>query len=179
MTVEPIANGCLRVWLTNDELEQWGLTAAETPLIRARRLVRRIAASAGWPRTAHMVAELIPVEGGGVLLIQPQFTSADTPLVYHLADTDALLDLIRHWGNTTGEEPLCSVYAGDAGYDLVVYATQPLCDRRLYLLEEYAIPTARGDVAAARCGEYGRPLWVGKALTTCVPSPPALPDPLR
>ena len=177
MTVEPMANGCLRVWLTDDEMEHWGLTASEPPLTRARRLVRRIAASAGWSHTARMVAELIPVDGGGILLIQPQLSPADTPLVYHLMDENALLDLIRHWGDVEGEDPLCSVYAADRGYDLVVYATQPLRESRRCLLEEYAATGESGAVAAARCGEYGRPLWVGKALTTCVPPPPAPPDP--
>ena len=177
MTVEPIANGCLRVWLTDDEMEQWGLSASEPPLTRARRLVRRVVATAGWPHTARVIAEVIPVDGGGVLLIQPQLSPADTPLVYRLSDENALLDLLRHWGNTEGEDPLCSVYTDGGGYDLVVYATQPLCESRLYLLEEYAVGSEKGAVAAARCGEYGRPLWVGKALTTCVPPPPTSQDP--
>ena len=47
LKVEPIAGGRLRVWLTEAEMEEWGLTAHGQER-RIRRLVRHIAVTAGW-----------------------------------------------------------------------------------------------------------------------------------
>ena len=182
VTVEPIANGCLRVWLTDEEIEQWGL-AADAATGRIRRLVRRISAEAGWTEPIRVTAELIPVDGGGVLLISPSVAAEETPLIYHLRDTDALLDLIRRWGRWDEPQPLCSLYTYGEEYDLVVYAQQPLTLRQQCLLLEYGDPVPGGDTAAARCGEYGRLVQAGMDLsllvTECVPTPPEPPDPVQ
>ena len=182
MTVEPITNGCLRVWLTDEELEQWGLTD-HAAAGRIRRLVRRVSADAGWTESKQVTAELIPVEGGGVLLISPRVPAEPSPLVYRFWDADALLDLIRHWDGTDEEQPLCSLYTYGKEYDLVVYAPQPLSLRQQYRLLEYGVPAGCGDVAAARCGEYGRLVQAGMDLSQLVteraPMPPEPPDPAR
>ena len=179
MTVEPIANGCLRVWLTDEELEQWGLTDTQPSIRRVRRLVRQVSAAAGWSDKGRVTAELIPIYGGGVLLVSPWvLPPVDTPAVYHLADGDALLDLIRRWRYIEEEaQPLCSLYTHEGGYDLVVYPQQPLSHRHHYLLLEYGTPAGSWEGAVARCGEYGRLIRAGWTLTAREPTPPVPEDP--
>ncbi len=181
MTVEPIANGRLRVWLTDEELEEWGLTDTQPSMRRVRRLVRQVSAAVGWTDPGRVTAELIPIQGGGVLLVSPWvLPPVDTPAVYHLSDGDALLDLIRRWGYIEEEtQPLCSLYANEGGYDLVVYPQQPLSHRRHCLLLEYGTPAGSGEGAAARCGEYGQLIRAGWMLTECAPTPPAHGDPVH
>ena len=182
MTVEPIANGCLRVWLTDEEIEQWGLTD-QGAAGRIRRLVRRVSADAPWTEPDRVTAELIPVDGGAVLLISPQIAEEATPQIYRLRDADVLLDLIRRWGGVDEPQPLCSIYTYGREYDLVVYAQQPLSPRQQCLLLEHGVPAGSGDVAAARCGEYGRLIQAGmdlsRPITAHAPMPPERPDPLH
>lgn len=177
MTVEPIANGCLRVWLTDEELEHWGLQESAPSPGRVRRLVRRVTANVGWADTERVTAELIPVDGGGILLIGPQVSVEDTPLVYRLQDEDALLDILRRWGDDGA--PLCSLYIRQGGYDWILYPDGPLSLRRQNLLAEYGSLIGCGAVAAARCEEYGQPVWAGAMLTARVPTPPEPQDPRR
>ena len=179
MTVESIANGCLRIWLTDEELEQWGLCAPQPPLRQVRRLVRRAAAAAGWSDTGRVTAELIPVHEGGVLLVSPLPQPVDTPTVYHLQDGETLLELMRQWGYIQEVTPLCSLYEREEGYDLVFYDTAPLSLRQQYLLSEYGILMGTGEGMAARCGEYGEPLRVGWSLIARVQPQPVPQDPVH
>ena len=48
MTVEAITHRRLRVWLADDEMEEWGLSSTAPPMARVRRLVRQIVDAAGW-----------------------------------------------------------------------------------------------------------------------------------
>ena len=174
MTVEPIANGCLRVWLTEEELEHWGLQELTPSMGQVRRLVRRVTATVGWADTDEVTAELIPVEGGGVLVVSPRTSAECTPLVYRLRDEDTLLDVLRQWGADEG--PLCSLYIRQGGYDLVLYPAHPLSQRRQQLLTEYGSRIGDGEVTAARCAEYGQLVWAGLTLTGRVPPPPEPQD---
>lgn len=179
MTVEPIENGCLRVWLTDAELEQWGLNRAEPSIRRVRRLIRQISAAAGWSDAHRVTAELIPIDSGGVLLVSPwTYPPTDTPSVYHLQDGDALLDLLRQWRYITDEDaPSCSLYEGEGGYHLVVYPQTPLSDRQQNLLLEYGTLLGEGEGAAARCGEYNVLIQAGWVLTEPAPPLPERGDP--
>ena len=139
MTVEPIENGCVRVWLTDTELQEWGLDQLQPSSGRIRRLIRQVSAAAGWSGPRRVTAEMIPVDGGGVLLVSPWARPpADTPSVYHLQDGDVLLDLLRQWRYITEENPpTCLLYGGEEGYYLATYATEPLSHRWQRLLTEY------------------------------------------
>lgn len=178
MTVEPIENGCVRVWLTDTELQEWGLDQPQPSAGRIRRLIRQVSAAAGWSGPRRVTAELIPVDGGGVLLISPWVRSpADTPSVYHLQDGDTLLDLLRQWRYITEENlPSCLLYGGEGGYYLAVYPTEPLSDRRQHLLTEYGTLIGEGEGLAAHCGEYGTLIRAGW-LTEPAPPLPVLQDP--
>lgn len=170
VTVEPMDNGCLRVWLTGTELEQWGLEQAKPPMGSVRRLVRRVCASAGWPASPPVTAELIPVEGGGVLLVSPRTMPENPPQIYALEE-DALLDLWRQWRYiATKEAPTCAVYRWERGYHLVLYPGGAPEHFRC-AAAEYGTLMGEGEGAAARCGEYGTLLWAG-CLTEPAPPPP-------
>jgi len=175
VTVEPIENGCLRVWLTDTELREWGLDAPQPSAGRIRRLIRQISAAAEWSDTRRVTAELIPVEDGGVLLVSPWVRSpADTPSVYYLQDGDTLLDLLRQWRYITDDDPpTCLLYRAEKGYVLVVYPALSLSYRRQCLLTEYGTLIGEGEGVAAHCGEYGQLIRAGW-LTE--PAPP-LPEP--
>ena len=178
MTVEPIENGCLRVWLTDIELQEWGLDAPQPSAGRIRRLIRQISATAGWSGPRRVTAELIPVEDGGVLLVSPWVHSpADIPSVYHLQDGDVLLDLLRQWRYITDDEPpTCLLYGTEEGYCLTVYPTLSMSHRRQCLLTEYGTLIGEGEGVAAHCGEYGKLIRAGW-LTEPAPPPPEPQDP--
>lgn len=175
MKIEPIQDGCLRVWLTEDELQQEGLLKEEPSQRRLRRLVRRALHSMGRSPTA-VVAELIPVLGGGVLLITPKlYPEAGQPTVYRLADEDALLALWERWPR---EEPVpvCSLYELEGEYRLAVHPTQPMSEKQMHLLLEYGLPLPGGEGAVAHAAEYGQLVGMGYLLTEREPRPPVPSD---
>ena len=176
MTVEAITHRRLRVWLTDDEVEEWGLSRTAPPMARVRRLVRQIVDAAGWAES-RVTAELIPIEGGGLLLISREAEpTPSSPLVYRLGDGDALLDLMRRWRYIDETPPLCIVYEYGENYAVAVYPHRPLSVRQQNLLDEHGVPDGCGESAAARYGEYGRVLGT---FTGCAPPLPERGDPLH
>lgn len=175
MTIEPIANGCLRVWLTDTELEQWGLQGQEPSARRLRRLLRRIAAAAAWSNPPQVTVELIPIAGGGLLLVSPwKHPEADTPTVYRMWGEDALLDVLRRWAYIDDETPSCAVFAAQGAYYLAVYPTAAISDCRRHMLLEYGTPVGEGVGAVAHWREYGTLLWAGWFMSDPAP---LLPNP--
>lgn len=170
MNIEPIQEGLLRVWLTEEELHQWGLSEESPDLRRVRRLVRRAMAAAG-QRPGRVTAELIPVVDGGVLLISPRHDpQAGAPAVYRL-EADALIDLWERW---PPQEPLpmCALYEMEEAYWLAVYPDEPLTSQQVHLLLEYGAPVGGGEGAAAHAAEYGRLVALGDWLIGCGHRPP-------
>ncbi len=168
--IEPIHDGCLRVWLAEEELEQWSLLDPHPDRRRIRRLVRRVLDAVGRD-PGRVTAELIPVMGGGVLLISPGWHREDgQPMVYRL-EGDALLELWERW--PTGEPgPVCALYEQGDAYWLAVYPDGPLSQRQQRLLSEYGPPIAGGEGAAAHAAEYGVLVGMGTLLTAGEPRPP-------
>ena len=162
MKVEQIANGNIRVWLSEEELRRWRLyPPGEDARRMAGRLVRRVLQEV--PRPAErMQAELIPVEGGGVLVVSPAQFSSGSPLVFRLQDEETLGEFTSRWQRMPDEE-LASycVYRVDDWVYLVLY---PVCTpslRQKYLLAEYGELMGRGDVWAAYLAEHGHPVTAG------------------
>lgn len=166
MKVEPISNGNLRIWLSQEELDKQDregdawlclrqvLQAVQTRLDRLGK---------------HILAELIPVAGGWVLLLSARKKlPAVGPTVYRIADVGALYRLAERWVALSADEPmngLTCLYETDGGYDLAVYPT-PRLDRRLAaLLREFGTLIGRGEAAAACAAEHGRLLAAGDALS--------------
>ena len=157
MKIEPISNGNLRIWLAEDEIEAWGLEEG----YGIRRLVRRALAAVGRRPTTQMGAEMIPVEGGCVVLVSP-ITHGRLPIVYAVAAED-LQAVCDRWPTPT--EGAAQVYAMENDYRIVAYG-----DDAAYLLREYGCPIGRGEGVAAHVAEYGT------LFTVLAPAPPERGD---
>lgn len=181
MNIEPIDNGCIRIWMGEEEAAEWGLSTTRTDGRRLSRLVRRAMVSVGRRPGKRMAAEMIPVEGGWLVLVSPHCVpDATEPAVYHLPDGDALLLLREQWCRLTGdtqEGPLFTLYEQGEGYDLAVYPSEPLDPVQLHLLLEYGSLVGYGAAAVARAAEYGTPLMSGAVLTAPAHRPPDPADP--
>lgn len=158
MNIEPISNGNLRIWLAEEEIEEWGLEDSHGDGIR--RLVRRALSAAGRRPTSRMWAEMIPVEGGCVVLISPAIHKRCQPAVYAV-EGDALLEVYARF---TGEA--AQVYAVEDTYHVVLYGEEGDT-----LLREYGHPLGCGEEVAAHTAEYGQ--WL---FTMSAPAPPVGED---
>lgn len=177
MHIEPIDGGSLRVWLSEEELQEWGLQAQTPDRRLVRRLVRQITETAGQP-AGKVTAELIPVMGGGVLLISGRVCiESGQPAVYRLVSEDALLDLWERWPKKS-PAPVSTLYEIGEDYWLAVYPDGPLTAEQRHLLLEYGIPLSGGEGAIAHAAEYGRVI-AADVLTAGVPDPPELSDPVH
>lgn len=188
MKVEPISNGSLRIWLSEEEIEKWGLhPTVDTDNRRARRLVRQALLQAHRHPATRLLAEMIPVEGGCVLLISPALRpDSRQPAVYRLANEDALLTLAQQWqrlpeSRSGGPDvpPTLALYEREYGYDLAVYPCSPLSERQIRLLLEYGSLLGCGQGAAAHSAEYGSLLATGDVFKVREPASPAPEDPLH
>lgn len=160
MKVEPISNGNLRIWLSQDEVEQQGnegnawrclRQVLQTVQVRLSRLGK------------HLLAELIPVAGGWVLLLSARRAMpCGGPTVWHVADIGALYSLAERWDSSVPAHT--SLYETRDGYALVVYPAPRLSRQQTALLREFGIPIGRGAPAAAYAAEWGRLLAAGNAL---------------
>lgn len=160
MQVEGIANGNLRIWLTDEEADAWGLTEGCRQGIR--RLVRRALTAAGQRLTARVTAEMIPVEGGCVVLVSPMVHKRRQPTVYRV-DAAALAQVNARWHPLW--ETTAQVYALDGAYCVVADGEAE------GLLREYGCPVGYGEGAAAHAAEYGQ--W---QFTVPVPALPERGD---
>ena len=163
MTIESISNGNLRIWLAEEEIRKWGL--AESRPEGVRRLVRRALSAAGRRPTARAWAEMIPVDGGCVVLVGTDVHRRTQPAVYAVAGA-VLGQVVDRWRTT--EEETAQVYAVDTEYRIVVYGEGEGNDA---LLREYGEPLGCGEGLAAHIAEYGR--W---QFTMPAPQPPAHED---
>lgn len=181
MRIEPIPGDCLRIWLAEEECEEWGLGSEPTDRRRFRRRLRSALATVGhrWPE--RLMAEVVPVEGGCLLLVTPQLWPDDNqPAVYGVPDEDNLLALMEQWQRGAEEsQPTVSLYGVAEGYHLVVYPDGTLSQRQRHLLLEYATLEGCGEGAAAHSAEYGRGIATGIRLTDRGRRPPEPWDPER
>ena len=155
MNIEPIDNGNLRIWLAEDEIEAWGLAEGDKDGIR--RLVRRALSAAGRRHTARTCVEMIPVEGGCVVLVSPDVHTRRLPMVYAV-EGDALAEVYSRYVG-----PPAQVYAVEDTYHVVLYEREGEM-----MMREYGTPLGYGEGAAAHTAEYGE--WL---FTMPAPAPPA------
>lgn len=154
VNIEPISNGNLRIWLAEGEMEEWGLEDDRGDGIR--RLVRRALSATGRRLTSRMWAEMIPVEGGYVVLVSPAVHKRCQPAVYAF-EGDALLEVYARFRGEAAQ-----VYAVEDAYHVVLYGEEGES-----LLREYGHPMGYGEGAAAHTAEYGQ--WL---FTMPAPQPP-------
>lgn len=163
MTVEPISNGNLRIWLADNEIEEWGLQRGRPKGVR--RLVRRALAMVGRRPATRAWAEMIPVEGGCVVLVSTEDPWRTRPRVYAV-DEASLAQVVARWRSPVEGE--AQVYAVEDGYHVVVDSEGESSDG---LLSEYGRPLGCGAGVAAHTAEYGR--WL---FTVPEPAPPEPED---
>ena len=156
MQIESIENGNLRVWLTEEETEAWGV--ADGCRHGVRRVVRRVMTTAGLRSGDRVVAEMIPVEGGCVVLISPAVHKRRQPTVYRVS-AELLPEVAARWHPLWTE--VAQVYAIEGHCHVVVYGEQAEP-----LLREYGDIVGRGEAVAAHTAEYGQ--W---QLTVPAPVP--------
>lgn len=183
LKVEHIARRRLRIWLTEEELQAWGIRFRQLgeSRVQTERLLHKVMPSVRqfFPSSVRVSVEAIPVEGGCVLLVGTEGLRAGGPLVCRVEQLDALYALAEQWLSQETAPVNNSLYLMEDAYLLVLYPVEPLSLRRQALLREYGNGTVYGEAAAAYADEYGRLLVAGeamKALTGCASGPQALPD---
>lgn len=170
MKAEPVGEDSLRIWLSDKELVRWGLSfdkSAPRNCASLRRLLGHLPSVTASSGGSRMVAELFPVEGGGVLLLSPCRAAAGSrwPAVYYIENEETLFSLAERWCQLPSQQPACTaLYVFGEGYCLTVCPLEPLSESHRRLLAEYGRPAGRGEGAAAVCGEHGRLLCAPCAL---------------
>jgi hypothetical protein len=167
VNIEPISNGNLRIWLAEEEIREWGLEDGDGGGVR--RLVRRALSAVGRRPAARMCAEMIPVEGGCVLLVSTEVHNRRLPTVFVVTGEDALLEVYARWHPQWGSA--AHVYAVGEDYHVLLYSEEGES-----LLREYGHRLGCGEGMAAHTAEYG--CWVGE-ITAPAPAPPTREDRVR
>lgn len=170
LKVECVTEGRLRIWLTAEELQAWGVSYAQLGLSRLQtdRLLRQVmpAARRHLPSGQRRLSvEAIPVEGGCVLLVSGNNeVRPGGPILCRFAGLEELYALADRWHSTAQGNIATSLYELEEAYLLVIYPVEPLTASQQAMLREYCHRSAGGEAAAAYVGEHGRLLLAGNAL---------------
>lgn len=175
MKMEPLRGGCLKIWMTQADMQHWGLQfdrmdardeATRRAVLRLITVAReRLALGA----ISELTVEALPIDGGCLLLLTPLDAAPlfrrSEPVIYTVRSADDLLCLGRGLCRLPASAlPSSSLFGWERGYRLIVYpdATTGTACRRL--LSEFSEATAKGRAAAAYTEEHGEPLLIGDAL---------------
>lgn len=174
MKIESLSNGCLRIWLSSQELARFGVSmeTMEEQSRSTRQMLRELlnaAARQEGRRCIPALAEAIPVAGGCVLLLTPRRRAAGGAVVFRPRDLEALYTLAEQWQAVRGAA-CTSLYELDEEYRLVVSAAGRLSLPLRRLLCAYGEPLGSGAAAVAAVEEHGRLLCAGRALETLLRS---------
>ena len=176
MKMELLESGCLKIVLSNEDLEEMGLTFDRLDYRNAetQRAIQRLLLLArqetGFHHNGDLTVEAIPLEDGCLLLLTPAYArrrvrmkKAVGPYIYRVPDINRLQA-------QRGDAPERTLTAGSSlyqlggAYGLVLYPAMPLTKEASALLQEFAQPAGEGDAAAAFAAEHGQPLAIGDAL---------------
>ncbi len=177
--VEPISNGNLRIWLSEEELQQHTRDIGE----HLREMLQAVQARLS-RLGKHILVERIPVDGGWIVLISARRSATIGGAgVYRIADVDTLFRLAEQWASLPNGQGKThtTLYETADGYALAVYSAPRLTRRQTSLLQEFGERIGRGDAAVAYVAERGRLLAAGDALGKFVlterePRPPEPSD---
>ncbi|MBR3289341.1 MAG: hypothetical protein IKI63_01030 [Clostridia bacterium] len=178
MERERMRGGGYRVFLSDEDLKQWGVDFASldsrSPATRALLSAVSLVVRGGEWDGEGMEVEALPVEGGCFLLLtpirppvlKPKVRRPAAPLVYRIPDADAWLGLLAAVSSSGERSRFAagSLYAWTDGYRLVLYPFEPLSAVMQARLSEWGEPVASGAAAAAVVAEHGKPLVIGNAL---------------
>ena len=171
MERERLGNGRYRVFLSDEELQDWGLSferlSVRSPCTRALLSALLVAASEGEPLSAEgMTAEVFPVEGGCFLLFSGEDgepASEDrTPLCAAFSDVNALFSFCK------AAKDVAAVSSSLMTYDdrpwLLLTPGGDQAARTAALLSEWDCFVTCGQAAAAFLAEHGTLVFCGDAL---------------
>ncbi len=179
-----LPNGSLKIYLTNQDLQEWGLCFDSLNIHSAatKAILAALLASAKQDldfESEHLLVEALPLEEGCLLLFTPmdatprklRLRRAGNPFVYHLEDAESLLALAEGWCRFyPPDAPLGSPFAASSlyhfgdGYRLVLYPLSPLQKGAQQLLSELGKFVGEGETAVAFTAEHGDPMLIGNAL---------------
>ncbi len=170
MKMEPLQDGCLKIWMTEADMQHWGLQfdrmhAGDEATKRAMLKLIALAHDRHVLHTTYdLTVEALPLTDGCLLLLSPTapLKRLPPPTVYTFDDADALLQFGHALtGLSESAFPPASLYEFDDRYRLIVYAGfEPLRPFRR-LLSEFAWPI---NTSTAHTEEHGRALAIGNAL---------------
>lgn len=187
MKMELLENGCLKIMLTDEELQAMDLTFERLDYRNAetQRAIQKLLSAArqetGFHSNGDLTVEAIPLENGCLLLLTPSLSrrrirmkKAVGPYIYRIQDIDGLFCLAENWNRLQSRRRLTpgaaciaagsSLYRLDGAFGLVLYPAMPLSKEIGALLQEFAQPAGEGDASAAFAAEHGQPLVIGDAL---------------
>ena len=173
--IEAITGDRLRIWLSDTELEKWGIRyPAMTVRQPATRRLLQTALTVAKRRVGFhadgLLLESLPVAGGCLLLLTARPPCGAGPVVIGLADLDAVYGLAERWYPDpagicpAATQPATALYEWNGQYALAVYPFPELSERQERLLGEFGFPLGTGEAAAAAVAERGRLLAAGNAL---------------
>ncbi len=188
MRIEPLSNGALKIWMSEEELGRWGLSfeTLGTDKVRTHRALIKLLGIAKQRLIAcpeeEMRVEIMALQSGYLFLITPEkdcWSPVCSPKIYAIADAEELLRLGENLAaNHAGEMPLSSLYAWNKEYRLIIYGVTRKQSNEWRVLSEFARCVAEGNGAAAFLEEHGIPIIKGTALhRLCATYESRLPTP--
>ena len=128
--MELLESGCLKIVLSNEDLEEMGLTFDRLDYRNAetQRAIQRLLLLArqetGFHHNGDLTVEAIPLEDGCLLLLTPAYArrrvrmkKAVGPYIYRVPDIDGLFRLAENWNRLQaqrGDAPERTLTAGSA-----------------------------------------------------------------
>ncbi len=173
MERERLGNGCYRVFLSDEELREWGLSFerldGRSPCARALLSAILVAVSEGESLFDDgVVAEVFPVEGGCFLLFSQErerqsiIGKTGVPLCAAFETAD---DLFSFSSAAASLLPMASdLYTTENRLWLVLYPVGEREEQTATLLSEWECSVRHGAVFAAYLEEHGRCTYRGDAL---------------
>ncbi len=188
MKIEEIRTGCVRIWLSAEDMERYGITFRDMARgdVRTDRMLRRVlsvvAQYTGHTSARYTVEALDTGEGCLLLVTASSYASSvQPPFVCVFTQPQALFRMAADWC-ATQPTAYSELYATENGYIVVIHPeddVNPTVVQRLY---RYADRVECGQVAAAAAAEYATLISQGDvlerlALTARAPSVPERRDP--
>ena len=192
MRMEPMENGCLKIWLDAGDLQALGLQFEDMDYRESatREAIAKLLQTAqdqtGFQMTDSLLVEALPLDEGCLLLLTPggaldntgagrrrlRMVRAGGPLVYSLAEVDQLFQLEQGWrrfrcrgrSGPSFREPATSLFRFGDQYRLVVYPSFLIPKGMRSMLSEFGTLVGEGDAAAAYTAEHGQALAIGDAI---------------
>lgn len=190
MKIEEIRTGCVRIWLTADDMARYGIAYRDMAQGDARtdrmlcRVLAVVAQYTGHASARYTVEALDTGEGCLLLVTASAYTSSvQPPFVCAVTQPRRLFRLAADW--CAAEQTAYSeLYATEQGYILVIHPTSDSASTSVRRLYRYADRVECGPAAAAAAAEYGTLISQGDvierlAITAPVPRSPKQPDPLH